>query len=76
IAPAWITEQIFGITLGVMVPMVVNFPESPEDVLANLREIAVETMVFAPRQWESLAATIQARMLDAGPMRRRIYEWG
>lgn len=76
IAPAWITEQIFGITLGVMVPMVVNFPESPEDVLANLREIAVETMVFAPRQWESLAATIQARMLDAGSMRRRIYEWG
>lgn len=76
IAPAWVTEQIFGIALGIMVPMVVNFPESPEDVLANLREIAVEVMVFAPRQWESLAATIQARMLDAGPVRRRIYEWG
>ncbi|MFX4543583.1 hypothetical protein ABTA76_20245, partial [Acinetobacter baumannii] len=32
--------------------------------------------VFAPRQWESLASTIQAKMLDAGPIRRRIYEWG
>ncbi len=76
IAPAWITEQIVGVTMGLAVPMVVNFPESPEEVLANLREIAVEMMVFAPRQWESLAATIQARMLDAGPLRRRIYEWG
>lgn len=76
IAPAWITEQIVGVTMGLAVPMVVNFPESPEQVLANLREIAVEMMVFAPRQWESLAATIQARMLDAGPLRRHIYEWG
>jgi branched-chain amino acid transport system substrate-binding protein len=33
-------------------------------------------MVFAPRQWESLAATLQARMLDAGPWRRRIFDWG
>lgn len=76
IAPAWITEQIVGVTMGLAVPMVVNFPESPEEVLANLREIGVEMMVFAPRQWESLAATIQARMLDAGRLRRRIYQWG
>ncbi|QDZ00564.1 long-chain fatty acid--CoA ligase [Nitratireductor mangrovi] len=76
IAPAWITEQIVGITMGLAAPMVINFPESPEEVLSNLREIAVEMMVFAPRQWESLAATIQARMLDAGRFRRRVYEWG
>jgi long-chain acyl-CoA synthetase len=76
IAPAWATEQLFGITIGVTLPLVVNFPESPEQVLANLRELAVELMVFAPRQWESLASTIQARMLDAGPIRRRVYEWG
>ncbi|MGB3500884.1 MAG: AMP-binding protein [Mesorhizobium sp.] len=76
IAPAWVTEQFVGMTMGLAVPMVVNFPESPENVLDNLREIAVEMMVFAPRQWESLAATIQARMLDAGKFRRRIYEWG
>ncbi|MCK1513135.1 AMP-binding protein [Bradyrhizobium sp. 190] len=76
IAPAWATEQLFGITIGVTLPLIVNFPESPEQVLANLREVAVEVMMFAPRQWESLASTIQAKMLDAGPIRRRIYEWG
>lgn len=76
IAPAWGTEQFFGITLGIAMPLVVNFPESPEEVLNNIRELAVEMLLFAPRQWESLAATIQARMLDAGPLRRRIYDWG
>lgn len=76
IAPAWGTEQFFGITLGLVLPLVVNFPESPEEVLANLREIAVEMLLFAPRQWESLAATLQSRMLDAGPARRRAYAWG
>ena len=76
IAPAWATEQYFGITLGLVLPMVVNFPERPEQVLANLRELAVQAMVLSPRQWENLASTVQARMLDAGPMRRAIYEWG
>lgn len=76
IAPAWATEQIIGITLGVGLPFVVNFPEGPEQVLSNIRELAVEAMVFAPRQWESLASTMQARMLDAGKISRRIYEWG
>ena len=76
IAPAWATEQFFGVTIGLLLPLVVNFPESPEEVLNNIRELAVEVMVFAPRQWESLAATIQGRMLDAGPVRRWIYTWG
>src|SRR5690606_4175989 len=76
IAPAWATEQFFGLTIGVTMPLVVNFPEGPEQVLDNIRELAVEVMVFAPRQWESLAATIQARMLDAGRWRRRVFDWG
>lgn len=76
IAPAWATEQLFGITIGITLPLVVNFPESPEQILANVRELAVELMVFAPRQWENLASIIQSRMLDAGPIRRKIYAWG
>ena len=75
IAPAWATEQFIGMTLGLLVPMVVNFPESPDQVQANLRELAVEAVVFAPRQWESLAASLQARLLDAPPWRRRLYDW-
>lgn len=73
ISPAWGTEQFFGITLGLVLPMVVNFPEEPEEVQNNIRELAVEAMVFSPRQWESLAGIVQSRMLDAGPVRRFIY---
>lgn len=76
IAPAWATEQFMGLALGIGLPMVVNFPEGPEQVLANIRELAVEAMTFAPRQWESMASSVQAHMLDAGPVRRGIYEWG
>lgn len=76
ISPAWGTEQFFGITLGLVLPMVVNFPEEPEEVQHNIRELAVEAMVFSPRQWESLAGVVQARMLDAGKISERIYRWG
>lgn len=76
IAPAWATEQFMGLALGIGLPMVVNFPEGPEQVLENIRELAVEAMTFAPRQWESMASSVQAHMLDAGRVRRGIYEWG
>lgn len=76
ISPAWGTEQFFGITLGLILPMVVNFPEEPEEVQNNIREIAVEAMVLSPRQWESLAGIVQSRMLDAGPVRRLVFNMG
>jgi long-chain acyl-CoA synthetase len=76
ISPAWVTEQIFGLSIGLISPMVVNFPEGPEDVLANIRELAVDALVFSPRQWENLASIVQARMLGAGPIRRALYNWG
>lgn len=76
ISPAWVTEQIFGLSIGVIAPMVVNFPEGPEDVLANIRELAVDALVFSPRQWENLASIVQARMLGAGKVRSAMYNWG
>lgn len=76
ISPAWGTEQMLGIALGVIRPLVVNFPERPETVLHDLREIGVEGVWFTPRQWESLASDIQARMLDAGAFRRWLFRRG
>ena len=76
ISPAWATEQMFGITQGLAGPMVINFPEEPETVMQNIRELGAEVLVFGPRQWEGLAALVQARMLDAGPIRRLFYRIG
>jgi long-chain acyl-CoA synthetase len=72
---AWITEQLLGVTLGLTVPLVVNFPEGPDQVLPNLRELSPHIVLFGPRQWESIAATIEARMLHAGRVPRAIYRW-
>lgn len=73
ISPAWATEQYFGLTLGLVVPCVVNFPEEPETVQENIREIGAEALMLGPRQWESLAKLVEAKMMDAGPIRRGLY---
>ena len=61
---------MFGITQGLLVPYIVNFPEEPETVQENLREIGTEAVTFTPRQWESMASLVESKMLDAGPIRR------
>lgn len=73
---AWSTEQFLGVALGLVGPMVVNFPERPESILADLREIGVEVVFFGSRQWESLASSVRAHMFDAGPIRRAIHDYG
>jgi long-chain acyl-CoA synthetase len=72
---AWATEQFLGVSLGLSVPLVVNFPERPDQVPANLRELAVHTVMFGARQWEGLASSVHARMLDAPRWRQRLVRW-
>lgn len=75
ISPAWGAEQLFGLTLGLVAPFIVNFPEEPETVQDNIREVGTEALMLSPRQWESLAALVEAKMMDAGPIRRACYHW-
>ncbi|MFH2132247.1 MAG: AMP-binding protein, partial [bacterium] len=76
ISPAWATEQMFGLTMGLLVPFVVNFPEEPDTVQQNIREIGTEALMLGPRQWESLASVVETKMMEAGPIRRAIYKMG
>ena len=73
---AWGTEQLLGVTLGLTLPLVVNFSETPDQVLSDLRELAPDIIFFGPRQWENIAATIEARMLASSWIARGIYRWG
>jgi long-chain acyl-CoA synthetase len=76
ISPAWATEQYLGLALGVSLPMVVNFPEEPETVTGDMREIGAEFLFFSPRQWEAIVSSTEARMRDATPPVRAVYRWG
>jgi long-chain acyl-CoA synthetase len=53
--------------------MVMNFPEGPETVLENIREVAPEFLMFGPRQWESLYSEVEGKMLDANQLQRFVY---
>lgn len=73
---SWATEQWVGVTLGLMAPMRVSFAERPDQIQEAIRELACEMVFFGPRQWESLAARVHARMLDAAPWRQKVVDWG
>ena len=66
---------MFGISMGLLVPFVVNFPEDPETVLENIREIGAEALVLTP-QWENLASLVESKMIDAGPIRNWFFKSG
>ena len=72
---AWIAEHTLAVTPHVMDAVIVNFPESPETVQQNIREIA-PTLVFYPaRLWEGLTATIQVHITDSSWMNRKLYDF-
>jgi long-chain acyl-CoA synthetase len=73
---SWATEQWVGVALGLMRPMRVSFAEQPDQIQEAIRELACEMVFFGPRQWESLAARVHARMLDAAPWRQKVVNWG
>jgi long-chain acyl-CoA synthetase len=62
--PAWITENVLGLTFHLRTGMVVNFPEAPETVQDNIREITPQSFLFSARLWENMMAIVQIKMAD------------
>jgi long-chain acyl-CoA synthetase len=71
--PAWITENILGLTMHLRSGMRVNFPEAPETVQQNLREITPHVQLFSARLWESLVAMVQVKMTETTFINRLLY---
>ncbi|MBW7881763.1 MAG: AMP-binding protein [Caldilineaceae bacterium] len=71
----WIAEHVLGVAPHVMYGMVMNFPEAPETVRANVREIAPEGILYNSRLWDNLVGTVQVRMSDASWLNRKLYSW-
>ena len=72
---SWIGEQMMSISCGLQAGFTINFPESPETVQQNIREIAPQVLFSPPRIYEQMVRTVQVRYLDASRVKRRIYEW-
>lgn len=72
---AWIGEQMMTFCLGLSVGFVINFPEEPETVRENLREIGPQVMFGPPRVFEDLQTRIRVKMEDADRLKRLLYTW-
>ena len=70
----WIVESVLGFVPHVYAGMIMNFPERPETVRQNIREIAPETLFYNARLWDNLVAMVQVNMNDANWLSRRLYD--
>ena len=70
---AWLAEQAFGFTAHLLNGVQVNFPEGPETVPLDMREIAPAGLLFPSRIWENLARVVQFRINDSSLLNRLMY---
>jgi long-chain acyl-CoA synthetase len=71
----WIGEHALGIAPHVLTGIIMNFPEEPETVRQNIREIAPEGLLYNSRLWDGVVGTVQVRINDAAWLNRRLYHW-
>ena len=72
---AWLAEQAFGFAAHLLNGVQVNFPEGPETVPTDMREIAPAGLLFPSRVWENLARAVQFRIHDSSWLNRRMHQW-
>lgn len=71
--PAWVGEQMMSIALHLLVGFRVNFPEKPETLWHDFREIAPHFLFAPPRVWERIAKDIMARIEDADIVKKTVF---
>ncbi len=72
--PAWITENVLGFAFHLRTGMIINFPEAPETVQDNIREITPQSFLFSARLWENMMAIVQIRMADTSRINKFLYK--
>jgi long-chain acyl-CoA synthetase len=70
---AWVGDSFFATIPHLLTGARLNFPEEPETIAEDTREIGPNFVIYGPRQWEGLVSEIQVKMLDAHPLKRLAY---
>jgi long-chain acyl-CoA synthetase len=68
--PAWMTEQWLTIGCHLLSASILNLAEGPETQQQDAREIGPSIVFHGARLWEDWAASVQARILGAGALKR------
>jgi long-chain acyl-CoA synthetase len=72
---AWIGEQMMSISCGMLRGFTINFPEEPDTISENIREIGPHVMFAPPRMYEQMTREVQVKYLDASWTKRKFYEF-
>ena len=77
---AWIGEQMMAAGTALLFGFCVNFPEEPDTVQENIREIGPNLIFSPPRIWENMAASVRVKIMETTPLKRFLYHfflpWG
>jgi len=73
VPPAWGAEQITGIAGCLLTGTEVNFPENPQTVTEDIREVGPQILFLGARLWESYAATVQSKNNDTTGLKRFLF---
>jgi long-chain acyl-CoA synthetase len=72
---AWIGEQMMCMSCGLQIGYTVNFPEEPETVQHDIREIGPKVMFSPPRIWENFVSQVQVKIEDSTRLKKGMYNW-
>ncbi len=67
---AWVGEQLISVAIALHVGATVNFPEEPETLREDLREIGPHVMIAPPRFWEAICSEYKVKIADAGLLKQ------
>jgi len=67
---AWIGEQLLSVAIALSAGATVNFPEKPETIREDVREIGPQLILAPPRFWEAMCSEYQVKIADAGSLKR------
>jgi long-chain acyl-CoA synthetase len=70
---AWVGDSFFATVPHLLTGARLNFPEEPETIAEDTREVGPSFVIYGPRQWESLVSEIQVKVIDANPLKRFCY---
>jgi long-chain acyl-CoA synthetase len=68
-------DAFYTLIMSLYVGFATNCPESPETVQRDLRELGPTLILAPPRIWENMLTNVLVRANDAGPLKRRVFEF-
>src|SRR5712691_8633921 len=72
---AWVGNSLISLALHLSVGFTCNFPEKPETLQRDLRELGPTIALAPPRFWENTLTAIMVRAADSTPLKRHLFDF-